>query len=99
MKRAAIIVTEADSISWDTYNDGHVYGVTTNADTSDQLLSDLQAAVRACELTADWIRHDLRRELTADETVALGMHQITEENADEWLETAARLRAAIDALT
>ena len=47
MKRAAIIVTDADSISWDSYRDGHVYGVTTPVDTSERLLADLLYLIEA----------------------------------------------------
>ena len=53
MKRAALIVTEADSISWDTYNDGYVYGVTTSQDTSEQLLADLRYLVELGEVFTD----------------------------------------------
>jgi hypothetical protein len=90
-KRAAIFVTDEHSIAWSASDEPLCY-VTP---TSETLLADLRAAVRACELTADWIRRELRRDLSTDELIERGMYQITEENADEWLEAAARLRTAI----
>ena len=54
MSRAALIITDADSISWDTYEDGHVYGVTTSADPSEQLLADLRTLTDAYTPRPAW---------------------------------------------
>ena len=68
---------------------------TLPSDPSERLTTNhLRATERACRLVAESIRK-FPEDATAEQTVAAGMHQVGPENADEWDETAARLRASL----
>jgi hypothetical protein len=46
-KKAALIITDAQEIVWETYNDGYVYGGYTSVEPTEQLLADLRYLIAA----------------------------------------------------
>lgn len=50
--RAALIITDAEEIDWETYNDGYVYGGYTSTEPTEQLLADLRLVLRYVEKRA-----------------------------------------------